>query len=302
VSDAARLPSWRPGKARNAIVRFLGDAESVPRDERVACFDNDGTLCCEQPTYIQYEFFVDALRRRLASDASLRTRAEFAAVLGNDPAEIAAIGLERIALALAGLFEGLAPEAFAAEVRDFMTTATHRRLGRPMREVVYQPMLELLDELRALDFTIAIVTGGGTEFVRAISNALYGTPAELVVGTLIAYDFTRAPDGIQLRRTARVLGDANEGAAKVTNIQTQLGRRPIIAAGNSAGDQEMLAWATNTTRANLALVIDHDDAEREYAYESRSATLGETEAITAVAKRNGWTAVSMADDWSTVFR
>jgi len=151
-----------------------------------------------------------------------------------------------------------------------------------------------------LDFTVAISTGGGREFVRAVSDSLYGTPAELVVGTLIAYDLTRSQDGVQLRRTARVLGNANEGAAKVTNIQGQLGRRPIFAAGNTSGDREMLEWVAGPG-ARLALLIDHDDATREYAYKGSAATLAETESITDVARRRGWTVVSMADDWSRIF-
>jgi hypothetical protein len=212
-----------------------------------------------------------------------------------------AIGLERIAVALAGLFEGLTPEAFAAEVNDFMATATHAELGRPFRALVYQPMLELLDELRSLDFTIAIITGGGAEFVRAVSDAIYNTSSELVVGTLIGYDLNRSPDGIELRRSARIVGDANEGPAKVTNIQTQLGRRPLLAAGNTSGDREMLEWSADNRPCGLALLIDHDDGEREYAYAGASATLGETESIHHLAGKLGWTIVSMANDWSTVF-
>src|ERR1700719_3613948 len=171
-------------------------------------------------------------------------RAEFAALLSGDKAAVAAIGLERIAVALAGLFNGLTPQDFTTQVRAFMASAKHNPSGRPLRSVTYQPMLELLDELRGRDFTVGIVTGGGTEFVRAISDDLYAVPAELVVGTLIDYEFTRdEQDRPVLRRTATMLGEANEGPAKVTNIQTQLGRRPILAAGNSGGDREMLEWA-----------------------------------------------------------
>ena len=168
--------------------------------------------------------------------------------------------------------------------------------------MTYQPTLELLNELRRRDFTVGIVTGGGTEFVRAISHDLYGVPAERVVGTLIGYEFTRDGENRPvLRRTAAMLGTANEGPAKVTNIQTQLGRRPILAAGNSGGDREMLEWALAADGPSLALLIDHDDAKREFQYISTAGTVVETERITDVGSRLGWTIVSMAQDWVVVF-
>jgi phosphoglycolate phosphatase-like HAD superfamily hydrolase len=298
----ALLPSWRPGVVRDALISFLDAVEKVPTVDRVALFDNDGTLWCERPSYVQLDFFIDALRRKVALDSSSGEREEFAALISGDRAAIAAIGLNRIAAALAGLFEGLAPQEFTARVREFMAGAAHTALGRPLRSVTYQPMLELLDELRRRDFTVGIVTGGGTEFVRAISDDLYGVPAERVVGTLIDYEFTRDGDTRPaLRRTATMLGTANEGPAKVTNIQTQLGRRPILAAGNSGGDREMLEWALAAEGPTLALLIDHDDANREFQYTSTAETIVETEPITDVGARLGWTIVSMARDWDVVF-
>lgn len=302
MTSRTTLPSWRPGAVRDALLEFLDAARSVPEADRVAYFDNDGTLWCERPTYVQVEFFSAALRRRVGDDPSIGERPEFAAVLSGDPNRVGELGLGRIALALAGLFEGFTPEEFAAEARAFMATATHPTLGRPMGATVYQPMLELIGELRRLDFTVGIVTGGGTEFVRAVSQDLYGVPAELVVGTLIAYDFERDPRGRpRLRRTGAILGAANEGPAKVTNIQTQLGRRPILAAGNSSGDREMLEWATATDRPSLALLIEHDDAGREHSYAGGAETLTETEPITETAARHGWGIVSISNDWETVF-
>jgi phosphoserine phosphatase len=299
------LPSWRPGSTRNAIEAFLAAAEEVPVTDRVAYFDNDGTLWCERPSYVQLDFFLDALRTRVHDDPSIGERAEFAALLGGDRSAVAGIGLERIALALAGLFEGMTPEEFAAAAREFMDRAVHPTLGRPTRSMTYQPMLELITELRRSDFTVGIVTGGGTEFVRAISEDLYDVPAELVVGTLIDYDVgrdARDPGGPPvIRRTSSLLGVANEGSAKVANIQTQLGRRPILAAGNSGGDREMLEWAQATGAPTLALLIDHDDAEREFHYTSTAQTFAESEPITDVGARLGWTVVSMACDWDVVF-
>jgi phosphoserine phosphatase len=297
-----RLPSWRPGPVRDTIVAFLDGVVDVPTQDRVAYFDNDGTLWCERPSYVQLDFFVDALQQRIERDPALADRAEFAAVLSGDHAAIGDLGLERVAMALTGLFDGWSPERFASAVGDFMSRARHRDLDRPLQTVVYQPMLELLDELRRLDFTIGLVTGGGTEFVRAISEQIYGVPPELVVGTLIAYEFVRDDTGRPaVRRMTSIVGDPNEGEAKVTNIQTQLGRRPILAAGNSGGDRQMLEWACAGERPGLAILIDHDDADREYSYVSTAQTFEETETITAVAERLGWTTVSMARDWETVF-
>jgi phosphoserine phosphatase len=223
-------------------------------------------------------------------------------VLDNDVAAMGEIGLAKIAVALAGLFDGQTPDEFGAAVDSFVERYRHPKLDLPIGSLVYRPMLELLHELRAHDFTIGIVTGGGTEFVRRVSLGLYGVPPERVVGTLIGYELARDDqDRPVLHRTVSLMGDANEGAAKVQHIQAQLGRAPIVAIGNSGGDREMLEWATAGRHPGLAVLVDHDDAEREYAYESTAATFADTEPITAVAARLGGTTVSMAGDWETVF-
>jgi phosphoserine phosphatase len=295
------LPSWRPGPTRAVVLDFLEAARQVPVERRVACFDNDGTLWCERPTYVQLDFFIDVMKTAITHDPDLAEEPELAALLSGDAAAIKEIGLERIGFALAGLCAGLTPEEFTAQVRAFMTTSTHPVLGRPMLANTYQPMLELLEELRRRDFAVTIVTGGGTEFVRAVSQELYGVPPEAVVGTLIEYDYAHDDDRPGLRRSTRLLGAANEGAAKVSNIQTQLGRRPILAAGNSGGDLEMLEWAASGEGPTLALLVDHDDDVREFSYVSTAGTFAEAEPITAVGERLGWTVASMARDWVTVF-
>jgi phosphoserine phosphatase len=295
------LPSWRPGATRDAVVAFLDAVASIPPQQRMACFDNDGTLWCERPTYVQFDFFIDALKERVGREPSVGESPEFAALLSGDAKAVGALGLERTALALTGLFEGVSPEVFADRVRDFMARAAHPTLGRPLRTNVYQPMLELMAELRRRDVTITIVTGGGTEFVRAVSQDLYSVPPEAVVGTLIKYDLVGGDDRPGLVRTTSVDGAANEGAAKVSHIQTQLGRRPILAAGNSGGDRDMLQWVNSADGPTLALLIDHDDAEREFKYVGTAETFKESEPITDVGNRLGWTVVSMAEDWETVF-
>jgi phosphoserine phosphatase len=297
-----RLPSWRPGATRDAILAFLDGIGDVPVDERVAYLDNDGTMWCEKPTYVQFDFFVDALRQRTADDPALADRPEFAAVLSGDMAAIGEIGLAKVAGALAALFDGQTPEQFGAAVHDFLGRYRHRTLAVPVGGVVYQPMLELLDELRAHDFAVGIVTGGGTEFVRAVSRQLYGVEPGMVVGTLIGYRFDRDDAGRPVvRRTISQIGTANEGGAKVEHIQAQVGRPPILAAGNSAGDREMLEWAQASRHGGLAVLVDHDDADREFAYESKAVSFEEAEPITAIGDRLGWVLVSMQRDWETVF-
>jgi phosphoserine phosphatase len=301
TSTSQRLPSWRPGATRDALLDFLDQAPTVPERDRVACFDNDGTLWCERPNYVQLDFFLEALGKRVHADPALKGKPEFAALLGGDRAAIGQLGLPRIALALTGLFEGMSPHEFADRVREFMANATHPGLNRTLRSTVYQPMLELMAELRKLGFAVTIVTGGGTEFVRALSHDLYGVPPEAVVGTLIEYDYEAGVGGPSLRRSTRLIGEANEGAAKIRNIQTLLGRSPILAAGNSGGDREMLEWAGTGGGPALALLVDHDDDAREFRYESHAETFSETESITDVGRRLGWTVVSMASDWDPVF-
>jgi phosphoserine phosphatase len=296
------LPSWRAGATRDAVTAFLDASTELPPERRLACFDNDGTLWAERPTYAQLDFFVDALGRRAELDPRLTDRPEYAALLARDSAALGELGLARVAMALVELFDGQAPEAFAAEVGDFMSRARHAALDRPLRSTVYVPMLELLDALRERQFTIAIVTGGGTEFVRTMSLDLYGVPPERVVGTMITYAFTRDAHGRPvLRRSAQLDGRPNEGEVKVSNIQAQLGRAPVLAAGNSAGDREMLEWAASGHGPSLALLVDHDDADREFAYVSAAETVAESEPITDVARRLGWTVASMRRDWSTLF-
>jgi phosphoserine phosphatase len=294
------LPSWRPGATRDAVVGFLDAATAVPAERRVAVFDNDGTLWCEKPRYVQEDFLLHELRTAAKTRPELAQRPEYRALLDGDQAAITELGLERLAGALIELSAGLTPDEFADRVTEFMKTGRHPDHKVPYGQMVYQPMLEVMDALRAMHFTICVVTGGGTEFVRAVAPDLYGVPPELVVGTLIEYAY-HLRDGVpELLRTARMHGQPNEGKPKVSHIQAQLGRRPIFAAGNSAGDREMLHYTASAGQPSLALLVDHDDADREYAYQSRSATLDETESIVDVAERQGWVVASMRNDWATV--
>lgn len=302
MTTADLLPSWRRGPALDSVVAFLDAVTELPVEARVACFDHDGTLWCERPGYVQFDFLVAVLRQATETDPALAHRAEFKAVLSADVAAMDELGLGRVAMALVGLCQGISPEDFRSKVRDFMAHAVHPTLGRLHRECVYQPMVELIAALRDRDVAVMIVTGGGTEFVRAVSHDLYSVAPECVVGTMVDYEFGRDVDGRpRLLRTGAVVGSVNEGSSKVTAIQTQLGRRPVLAGGNSGGDKEMLEWAVSKGAPSLALLVDHDDADREFAYASTAQSFTEPEPIVDVAAREGWTVISMARDWSQIF-
>jgi phosphoserine phosphatase len=259
-------------------------------------------MWCERPTYVQLDFFVDALQRRVAEDPTLADRPEFAAVLSGDMTAVGEIGLAKVAGALAALFDGQTPDEFRAAVHDFLSRYRHPTTGAALGGVIYQPMLELLDALRARDFTIGIITGGGTEFVREVSKQFYGVEPGMVVGTLIGYTFDRDDAGRPVvRRTVAHTGTANEGGAKVEHIQAQIGRQPLVAIGNSGGDREMLEWAQANRHGGLGILVNHDDGEREFSYLSTAQTFDEAEPITTVGERLGWVIVSMKDDWQTVF-
>ncbi len=295
------LPSWTAGSTRDGLLAFLGAAESLPPERRVAVLDNDGTLWCERPNYAQLDFMVAVLADAVVAEPALSSREEYAAILGGDRQAMGAIGLHRLAHALAELCAGMEPEAFAERARQFVLTRTHPTLGRPYADTAYQPMLELLEELRQRDFLVFIVTGGGTEFVRAVSRELYAVTPDRVVGTLVRYDLMRREAGTVLLRTAELDGGPNEGPEKVANIQRHLGQRPILAVGNSPGDIEMLEYAAASPSPSLAVVIEHDDSEREFAYESEGVTVGSAHPFSQVARTSGWTVVSMRHDWTTVF-
>jgi hypothetical protein len=297
------LPSWNAGPTKDALLEFLAVAAEVPVEDRVAVFDNDGTLWCEKPNYVQLEFMLAELARAIAADPSLGEREEYRALIEHDTAAQAELGLERIALALVELYAGIGPAEFDDRVRTFFANAEHRDRAVPYRATRYVPMLELVDALRAREFDVFLVTGGGTEFVRAVSGDFYDVSPDDVVGTLVTYQFDRSEDGRpHLVRGAALDGTAaNEGEAKVANIQRHLGRRPIFAAGNTAGDREMLEYALASDGPSLALLVDHDDAEREYAYVAQAGTIDFDGDVIEFGRSLGWTIASIRSDWATVF-
>ena len=301
------LASWNDGATRTAILEFVdrvtaeGGTDFVPPAERVAVLDNDGTLWCEQPTYVQALFVFARLRDAVASRPELAEQPVVKALLAGDLAGAQQYGMEAIAGVLLELDAGRTTEEFTRDAEAWLAAAKHPRFGVPFRELAYAPMVELMELLRSREFRVFIVTGGGVEFVRAVGEELYGVAPDDVVGSAVQVDFERRDGRVVLVRKAAMLGSPNEGPPKAVNIQAHIGRRPIFAAGNSAGDTEMLEYAHTGEHPSLCLVVDHDDEEREYAYSGASVTNPDAESIVDTASRLGWTVVSMRDDWNRVF-
>ena len=297
------LPSWRAGNTRTAILYFLDQVDQIPPADRVAVFDNDGTMWSEKPNYTQLEFWLLELEAAIGRDPALSEKPEFRAVLDGDHAALQELGLEKLATAFLDLFAGLTPEAFNAKVETFFTTQRHPERQVHYRHTRYHPMLELMDELRSRGFDCYIVSAGGAEFVRVIGEDFYGVKPEGVVGSQVEYELGRDDTGaVQVLRTNHLVASGpNEGRGKPPNIQRILGRHPCVAGGNSAGDAEMLEYAMAYDGPSLALLVNHDDGDREYAYESVAGTFSANESITDTAARLGWTVASIKNDWSTVF-
>jgi phosphoserine phosphatase len=296
-----KLPSWRPGPTREALEMFLDAAEMLPLEQRVAVFDIDGTLWCEKPRSVGLEFLIAELRTAVAERPGLGERSEYRAILEDDPQAIGQLGQVNVLLALSELHTGITPEAFDRRVRGFLDRWRHPLRAVPSSQLRYRPMLELVAELRARQFSVYLATDGGSEFVRVISRAYYGVEPEGVLGPQVGYELDRSDGTPLLRRTRERFGDPHEGAAKIATIQRLAGRRPILAAGNSGGDWEMLEYTVATDVPTLALLIEHDDAEREFAYGNAVDTPFGTEPLVTAARREGWSIVSMREDWSTLF-
>jgi phosphoserine phosphatase len=299
------LPAWNDSAAKRAILAFVervtkeGSQDYVPVPERVAVFDNDGTLWSEQPVYTQALFVFDRIKAQAADHPEWRTEEPFASLLRNDLKGVAATGEAGVAAMMAATHSGMTTEAFATTVTDWMASARHPTTGRPFTRMVYQPMLELLAYLRANSFKTFIVSGGGIEFMRPWTERTYGIPPEQVVGTTGGLRFEMRDSGpVILKLPDLVLNDDKEG--KPVAIQRHIGRRPIAAFGNSDGDLQMLQWTMAGDGARFALIVHHTDTEREWAYD-RTSHVGRLDNALDEARARQWTIVSMKDDWNRIF-
>jgi phosphoserine phosphatase len=302
---ASALPSWNDGTAKAAILDFVaavtregGDA-FVPPSERIAVFDNDGTLWCEQPVQVQVYFAQGRLQTLADADPDLRRRQPYRAFLEHDLKTIAALG-KRGAFEIAmTTHAGMTAEEFDHIARIWLDSARNPRLGRPFRDCVFHPQVELLAFLRQHGFKTYIVTGGGVDFVRVISEALYGVPPEQVIGSSLKTGIHDKDGRLDVMRLSE-LGCFDDREAKVANIALHIGRRPIFAFGNSDGDLAMLRYARGGPGARLALLLHHDDAQREFAYD-REFRLSPLAEAWDKAGAYGITRVSMRHDWKGVF-
>jgi haloacid dehalogenase-like hydrolase len=307
ISDP--LPSWNDGATKHAIIDFVirvstaGNSDYVPVNERIAVFDNDGTLWCEMPVPVQAFFTNDRLHALAPQHPEWRRTEPFKSMLAGDIKTAMATGIKGLAELAMATHTGMTTEEFVGAVRVWLATATHPKFNRLFTEVIYQPMLEVLALLRARGFTTFIVSGGGAEFMRVFAEDVYGVPPHHVIGSTIKthYELRR---GRPVLVRDNVLDFFDDKAGKPVNVNRYIGRRPIACFGNSDGDREMLIWTTvgrSDGRPSLGLIVHHTDAEREFAYDREHVLSGRLDKALSDARTYGWVLADMKHDWNVVF-
>ena len=305
AQDTDLLPAWNDSTSKKAIVDFVtkvtreGGADFVPVSERIATFDNDGTLWAEQPIYVQVAFAFDRVKALASQHPEWKQQQPFKAVLDGDMKAVAAAGERGLLEIMAATHAGNTTEEFETIVRDWIHTARHPTTQHLYTEMVYQPMLEVLTYLRAKGFKTFIVSGGGVEFMRPWAERVYGVAPEQVVGSRAKVKYERREGRPVLLRLPEV-DLVNDGAAKPVGIHQAIGRRPIAAFGNSDGDFEMLEWTTSGRGARFGLLVHHTDATREWAYD-RASQIGALMRALDEAPTRGWTVVDMQRDWKVIY-
>jgi len=305
LAQTDALPSWNDGPAKTSITEFVarvtaqGGPDFIPVEQRIATFDNDGTLWCEQPMYVQLAFVLDRVKAMAPLHPEWKDKQPFKAVLEGDMKTLAESGERGMLELVLATHSGMTTDEFEKIVSEWLMTARHPRFKRPYTEIVYQPMLELLTYLRGNGFKTFIVSGGGIEFMRPWSERVYGVPPEQVVGSSIKTKFEMRDGRPTLFRVPEI-NFIDDGPGKPVGINEHVGRRAIAAFGNSDGDLEMLQWATMSGGVRLGLIVHHTDAEREYAYD-RQSHFGKLDKALDAAVSNRWTLVDMKKDWKRVF-
>ncbi len=299
------LPSWNDGATKDAIVTFVekvtdeGGDDYVPPDERIATFDNDGTLWIEQPAYVQLIFALDRVKQLAPKHPEWKDTQPFKAALEGDMKTLAASGEKGLLELIMATHAEMTPTEFKKISKDWLATAKDPRFKKHYTELVYQPMLELLSYLRANGFKTFIVSGGGIEFLRAFSQDVYGIPPDQVVGSSIKTKFEMKDGKPTLVRLAE-MNFIDDKVGKPVGINQHIGQRPIAAFGNSDGDLQMLQWTTAGDGPRLGAIVHHTDAEREYAYD-RDSKFGQLDKALDQAGPNGWVVIDMKDDWKQIF-
>jgi phosphoglycolate phosphatase-like HAD superfamily hydrolase len=301
------LPSWNEGPSKRAILDFARESTTpggpgfVPPDKRIAVFDNDGTLWCEQPIYTQVQFAFARVKALESRHPEWKAEEPFRSIVSGDREAMVKFTVQDFERVIAATHAGMTQEEFLGIVRDWLATARHPRFKRPYTELVYQPMLEVMRLLRSRGFKTYIVTGGGQEFVRVFAERVYGVPPGQVIGSACKMTYGYARDGAPvLLRTPSVLLLDDKGG-KPEGINLVIGRRPIAAFGNSTGDRQMLEWTQAGPGPRLMMLVHHDDSAREYAYGEGSPVGTFSADLMAEAKSRGWSVIGMKDDWKRVF-
>jgi hypothetical protein len=304
-AEADPLPSWNDGEVKQAIVRFVeritsvGGKDCLPPAERIAVFDNDGTLWSEQPMYFQGLFALDRVKALAPKHPEWKDKLPFRAVLENDMKALAASGEKGVAEILMSTHAGVTTEEFERIVKDWLAAAKHPRFDRPFTDLVYQPMLELLAYLRENGFKTCIVSGGGIEFMRPWAGRVYGVPPEQVIGSSIKVKFEVRESGPVLVRLPEI-DFIDDGVGKPVGIHKFLGRRPVLAFGNSDGDLQMLQWTAAGGGLRFMGLVQHTDAKREWAYD-RESLVGRLDKALDEARSGNWTIVDMKRDWRVIY-
>jgi len=299
------LPSWTDGQTKQRIVDFVhsvtdrDSSDFVPVHKRIATFDNDGNLWSEKPTYFQLLFILDRIKLMAADHPEWKTTQPFQAVLENDMAAVKASGKHGLLELAMATHAGMTTTEFEIIVNDWMATARHPSTGKAYTSMVYQPMLELMDYLRANEFKVFIVSGGGVEFMRPWTEEVYGVPPDQVVGSSIETRY-ELRDGKPVLLRLPEIHFIDDNVTKPVAINRFIGQRPILASGNSDGDFEMLKWTTSGEGKRLGLIVHHTDAEREWAYD-RESSEGRLVRGLDEAEDNGWVIIDMAKDWKLIY-
>jgi phosphoglycolate phosphatase-like HAD superfamily hydrolase len=304
AQDGSPLASWNDGSAKQSILNFVrevttaGGPKFVKPEERIAVFDNDGTLWSEEPFYFQLAFVFDRVKAMAPQHPEWKDNPLYAAVVADDMKAVAAGGLKGLLELATVTHAGMTTDEFSKIVEDWIASARHPKFNRLYTDVIFQPMLELLSYLRANDFKTFIVSGGGIEFMRVFAENVYGIPPEQVIGSSIVTKFELV-DGVPALTRLPQLNFMDDHAGKPVGIDRHIGRRPIAAFGNSDGDLQMLQWATAGDGARLALLVHHTDSVREFAYDA--SIMGKLDVALTEAKARGWTVVDMKNDWNRIF-